>query len=197
MPVSHKHKLFFVHIPKNAGTTVVNKLGLTPPGHYHWAAHQEFYDKSLTKFSIVRNPWDRVVSCYEYAKMEESYWHSSKGDSKEGMHLDYNILKDKTFEQCVEILAEHPRSLRHQGWRPQWMWICDEDKNIMMDHVLKMETLDEELNDLLVKTGNEKIKLEKVNTSTRTDYRDYYDDKTRMIVSEIYKDDIQMFNYKF
>ncbi len=86
------------------------------------------------KFAVVRNPWDRVVSCYEYAKMEESYWHATKGKARAGKHLDYDLLKDCSFENCLDILKNTPQKLRHQGWANQSNYIYNGSK-LMVDYV--------------------------------------------------------------
>ena len=40
-------------------------------------------------------------------------------------------------------------------------------------------------------------KLEKRNSVSRSNYRSYYDEKTIAIVNEVYKRDIELFNYDF
>ena len=114
MPVSDKYKLIFIHIPKNAGTAITNTLDMYDIGHHGWQYYKSKYPQKweqYKKISVTRNPWDRLVSCYEYAKMDESYWHSKEGKSKAGKHLDYDLLKDKSFEECLQILKTNPSLL--------------------------------------------------------------------------------------
>ena len=196
MPVSHKHKLVFIHVPKNAGTSITKQLDLENAGHYHWS--HELPRDGYRSLSIVRNPWDRVVSCYEYARMEESFWHSAIGPSREGKHLDYDLLKNMSFENCVKLLAQNSKALRHQGWIPQWWWICDNDKNLKVDHVIKMESIDLDLNILFENLEIPNIELKKINPSPiNGTYQSYYNEQTKQIVGQLYKDDIDLFDYKF
>ena len=68
-------KLIFVHIPKTGGTSIKKSLGITNRSlGYHKRANdikKEIPDKwkNYFKFSVVRNPYDRVYSIYSYYKM--------------------------------------------------------------------------------------------------------------------------------
>lgn len=197
MPISHNNNIIFVHIPKNGGTSMCNALGIES-GHYRW----DFYKKqncwsSYFKFCIVRNPWDRVVSCYEYSKMEDSYHHSVNLPKQHGIHPDYFTLKSLTFEECVYMLKDSPEKLKHQGWLSQSYWICDENNNIMINNIFKIEFLQKNLlKHPILNTFSEKLK--KLNPSPRKkNYKDYYSLETKNIIAEIYKTDVENFNYDF
>ena len=62
----------FIHINKTAGTSIGNAIGL--PIKHHRTAREVIAaigkDKWNTayKFTLVRNPWDEVVSHYEYRR---------------------------------------------------------------------------------------------------------------------------------
>lgn len=196
MPISDKYKLIFIHIPKNAGTAVTNTLEMTDIGHHNWSYYAKKYPNKWNeykKISIVRNPWDRVVSCYEYAKMEESYWHSSKGDARAGKHLDYDLLKDKSFNECLQILKKEPLKLRHQGWSNQINYISNGQK-IMVDYVIKIEDLNKELSNIIGK----KIEIPKINKSNNNKYQDYYTNEEMVeIIKNHYLVDVESFNFNF
>lgn len=194
MPISHKHKLFFVHIPKNAGTALTEHLDLSGDlGHYQFNINN--VPKGYKSFCVVRNPYDRLVSCYEYARMKESYWHSHEGKSMYGPHPDYNILKDATFNECLELLSQN--KLKHQGWLPQWVWIANQYGKIEIDYIIKMENLEEDFNSMLTELGHDKIDaIPKINKSKRKDFQSYYNDETLNIVRSIYNNDLKLFGYE-
>jgi len=196
MPVSDKNKLIFVHIPKNAGTTITENLDMNSDiGHHFWYYYNRKYPKKwvdYTTFCVSRNPWDRVVSCYEYARMENSYWHSVNGKSKEGKHPDYDLLKNMSFEDCVKILKNNPNALKHQGWKSQHSYVLH-GNSIMVDKVLSLENLNEGLLELVPNLNN----IGHVNKSKDKDYKSYYNDDTKDIVASIYEKDIKLFNYSF
>ena len=86
MPLSHRYKAIFIHIPKTAGTSIYTVLSIPQnEKHFYTAAHKIPSHQHLTptqlkpkipgpiwnnyfKFTVVRNPFDRVVSDYRYLK---------------------------------------------------------------------------------------------------------------------------------
>jgi hypothetical protein len=196
MPVSDKYKLIFIHIPKNAGTAITNTLDMYDVGHHGWQYYKSKYPQKweqYKKISVTRNPWDRLVSCYEYAKMDESYWHSKEGKSKAGKHLDYDLLKDKSFEECLQILKTNPSLLKHQGWANQSNYIYN-GGNLMVNYLLDINNLEDEISKIL----NTNIKINKINVSNENNYIDYYkNDDMINFVNEFYKKDVNNFNYRF
>ena len=196
MPISDKHKLIFIHIPKNAGTSITNHLDMYDVGHHNWSYYAINYPnkwREYKKISIIRNPWDRTVSCYEYAKMENSYWHSSDGKSKAGKHPDYELLKDKTFVECLNILDSNSSVLRHHGWPNQCDYVVDRN-SLMVDKIIDIQNINEELSSLL----EIPVDIPIVNMSRTKSYKDYYSTKEMVdIVGEKYKVDIEYFNFKF
>ncbi len=199
MPISNELELIFIHIPKNAGTAITNSktAKFFSGGHQSAKEIMNQYPKEWNqyfKFAVVRNPWDRVVSNYEYAIMEKSYWHHISENNPGAAHFDYHTLKNKTFEDCVNLLYKNRESLRHQGWSPQYVWISDNDKNVLVDKIFYHEKLDtdEEFNKMIPD-------LEKVNISTRksVNYKDYYTDDLINKVSEIYDYDIKLFKFEY
>lgn len=197
MALSDKYNILFIHIPKNAGTSLINELNLSPHGHYDWVSHPKF-NGSYHKFTIVRNPWDRLVSSYEFAKMDKSYWHSSNGRSRDGKHPDYDLCHSLTFKECVKLLKNHPERFTHPGWKNQYPYIVNGEDKIMVDSVLKMENLNDELVRMFKKLNISKVpNIPRVNVSTRGNYKDYYDNESISLVKEIYIKDISLFNYEF
>jgi hypothetical protein len=95
MLVNTKHRFIFVHIPKNAGTSVTKALSNVPGRDLHLEAktkHEtlaEFDYRVSTEYSFagtmtaprikdyicfcfVRNPWDRMSSFYHYLMKNHS-----------------------------------------------------------------------------------------------------------------------------
>ena len=81
MNESHKYKLIFFHIPKNAGVSVRNALKIDRKSHNFpftnvsvalpidvKANTLESIYNEYHKFAIVRNPYERMVSLYNFRK---------------------------------------------------------------------------------------------------------------------------------
>ena len=193
MPISHKHKIIFIHVPKNAGTSVTNALSMVDIGHHKWDYYVKKYPNEWSmykKIAIIRNPWDRLVSCYEYGRMEESYWHSASGKSKRAKHPDLDLLKNISFKQCVKLLDTNSSFFKHHGWASQSIYIFDND-TLKIDYLIDYSQVEKSIQDL---TG---VQIQKQNSSGHKNYDLYYDDETVELVSKIYKRDIKLLNFKY
>jgi len=197
MPISFKHKLIFIHIPKNAGTAITNTLNMSDIGHHMPEYYIKKYPnewKDYKKFAVVRNPWDRVVSNYEYAKLEKSYWHSNDGDRIFPKHKDYDLLKNLSFEKCIELLDINPSVLKHQGWESQNKYLKINDSYLDDIIYLKFEDLKNELESKLILN----IDIPKINSSEHVEYKKYFkEEKYINLINKIYYEDIKKLNYKF
>lgn len=203
--ISDEHKCIFVHIPKAAGSSIKQALGMRGAGHPLWTVYanahpREWHD--YFKFTVVRNPWDRLVSAYSYAQMERSYWH----DAQLQPHPDYELLKGLDFQEFCLFLKKNAHLLKsgsllkHESWFQQYLWVAqEENKQIrtIVDRVLRYENLDVHFPMLMAELGISSVVLPHVNRSDRGSYRDYYDAESRQIVADIYEVDIKLFGYEF
>lgn len=215
-----RYKKMFIHIPKTGG------LGLRKYwkccGRRHPTALElknknpmKFY-KSF-KFCFVRNPWDRMVSCYFYLKSGgyRAKVVSKKSQNKKSYRSKYGDINRKivdyvnsvSFDDFVYNITEFfpggsfyikQRWLKYPVWvQPQYLWVCDQNDNIIVDKILKFEDYKDNvelLNNLFdIETKSNK----KVNSSKHSNYREYYNIDTLDYVSSIYKKDIELFDYSF
>jgi len=200
MSYSAKHNLIFIHIPKNAGTSIINSLEMYPHGHYQ--TYTNFYTMkrkhpTAKTFVIVRNPWDRMVSVYNYLKMKKSYWHSNDNTTAHGLTKDHVLVQHDctNFKDFIYFLKTKKVTGPHI--EPQVNWIPKQNGTFNIDHILFFENdLEQQLQTKLgvfvkIKEDNQSIK------QYNTTYREYYDEETKNIVTEIFKDDITHFNYTF
>lgn len=137
------------------------------------------------KFAFVRNPWGHVLSLYRYRNRK-------KQPNTNSINLMAKIM---TFEEYVESYIAS-----HTNINLQKKWVTDENGNIIVDYIGKFETLQEDYNKILENLGMCKNTLPGLNTDpTKAGfyYRNYYNEKTKSIVYERYKDDIELFGYTF
>ena len=201
MNISDKYKCIFIHIPRAAGTSIKEALELPGRGHLPWQYYYVVYPEQwdlYIKFTVVRNPWDRVVSAYHYAKMEKSYWHDNL--NRITPHPDYELLSKRTFAECCEILKNRRNMLKHESWHPQHLWTAKTENGnnlLMVDFVLRYENLENDFAVLCERLGVSNINLPYVNKSNRNNYRQYYTQETKEIIEELYSIDIGLFKYEF
>lgn len=218
------YNCIFVHIPKTAGQSIenffLNLVGLTwetresltlrynedpslgperlshlTAAEYVSCGHISKEDfLSLFKFSFVRNPWARLVSEYLYRK--------------------YNM--QFSFKEFV--MGGFPEPSLSNDYRhimPQSDFLYDQEDSLLVDFVGKFERLQSDFDLVCQKIGIENSTLPHVNSTKATKpkkimglfpakdqkkkphYTEYYDVETKEAVAEIYKRDIELFDYKF
>ena len=187
-----KYKCIFIHIPKAAGTSVTNALFGPVSRHVPYFEYERGNPRKFAeyfKFTFVRNPWDRLLSAYIFLK---------KGGLNEmdRAWADENLGRFETFEQFVLEWVTEENIWSWVHFKPQHHFICDKQGRCMMDFVGRMETLAADFGVVRAKLGIE-AQLSVLNRTRNEGYASHYTPQTREIVAQVYKKDIEMFNYSF
>ena len=124
------------------------------------------------KFSITRNPWDRVVSRYHFFSPETSFKH----------YIIFVNRGHKSLPPIFNYFNEHIDDVH---------FIRFENLNEDVEYICKKLGLNYDMNNF----GTYKSEFRK--HSKHKHYTEYYDDETRQIVAEKYAKDIEYFGYKF
>jgi sulfotransferase famil protein len=90
--ISHQYGCIFIHIPKTGGKSVQRFFRTNWQNHKDISRYAQELDprifKSYYKFTVVRNPWDRIVSDYNYQKKKRSqadhrlFIHDERGNHR-------------------------------------------------------------------------------------------------------------------
>ena len=132
--------------------------------------------RSYFKFAFVRNPWNRLVSEYEFIRRRPDHGRYSK------------VIK-MDFEQY--ILYQSKRFKAHQI-----NMLANKNGVLQMDFVGKFENLQEDWNFVTDTLGIENKQLSHRKKAGISSYDSYYTDETRALVAELWKRDIETFGYK-
>jgi len=213
--ISKKYNFIFFHLPKAAGTSILaglrHNLGksvksnerngnLTTflkqkhkilwPNHVQCSIVKDYLGekeyKNIFKFVFVRNPWDRTVSLYHYTKQKEPAIY--KKLNIEMPQFTKNIIESKSFGDWV-------RNYNIAG--PQYNFLTSRSGELLVDYIGKTENVQSDLSYICGLLNIPNIKVNKLNTTKRKDYRDYYDSETIEIVAKKLKQDIDFFGYDF
>lgn len=194
MLINDHYKFVFVHIQKTAGTSISSALrGLshTRNGYTTHSFLREFnYPPNYFKFGFVRNPWDRLVSWYNMHK-------NLKMITPFPEYTMRNTNSFSDFLKKTEVVIEH--GIRKSIYFNQLEYLSDENGNILADFIGKFENVDEDVKTIGEKLGIEDLKIPILNKlrPDQDDYRKHYKDDEIEFVSNMYKKDIEYFNYKF
>lgn len=178
----------FIWIPKTSGTSLVKSITeqysefttclttkkILTGTHGHIKIDQIYSKNELNNFylfSIVRQPYSRAVSLYEYLKK-------------------HNVIENITFLEFTKIIDKIPpvgryNTLGLSQCNPQYDWI-DGIENVNIFYFENLEPL------------YENLKLDKkyhLNRSVQSDYKKYYCLESYENIKKIYKIDFDIFKY--
>jgi hypothetical protein len=152
----------------------------------HLRSSLTLQERSSALFTIVRNPFARLISAYRaFFKNQSDFF----------IYQDYLFgifSKTITFKEFVKRLQYIPDSLKDQHLKPQHHFLKFYETKKLTVTVLKLE----EPKQIQAFLTNYQLTLPTLNKSKEPyDYRMYYDDETLNIAYLIYKQDILRFNY--
>jgi len=189
-----KNKAIFVHIPKCAGISL-NKTLFNSVGGGHTTLDQYihvFEPKNFQeyfKFTVVRNPWDRVVSAYTFLQKGGI----NKWDKK---FFDNTLSQFESFEDFVLNWLTPANIKTHLHFKEQHGFFIDKYRKTSVDYIGYLENIAEDFDYIANRIGcKQTLNIE--NAVKRADYKDFYNEKTRAHVGNIYKTDIELLNYDF
>ena len=183
-------KYFFLHIPKTGGTMWSKIFANTGLSRGHASGHATLEKKPEGfSFALVRNPLDRLVSCFVYLR---------KGGSCRRDAIDarsYNFLQPD-FPDWIEMFAKNPEHyLEQQHLTPMTRRIGDKK---FLDHIGLFENLIDETQRLnIMFYGKRRGRIPVINKSFGGNFEACYTERTKRIVEEIYKDDIELYKEIF
>lgn len=184
-----KVSFIFIHINKTAGTSISKALGF--PNKRHLTAKQVIKIvgkpawENAYKFTVVRNPWDKVVSHYNYRiKTNQTQMKDKMIDFSDWVKVTYGPDKDKRY-------YDQPRM-----FQPHINWLLDDKDEFNLEFVCKFENLVDDFHKV-TQDIHYSARLPHLNKTNRVRYRDFYDHETKKIVADWFAKDIDLFKYQF
>lgn len=156
--------------------------------------------KDYYKFTFVRNPWDRLVSCYTNKIKQDANFNTS--NFKNGVStafLKYDVFKSgMSFTDFVIAICEIPDEKADAHILSQHQFVINNQGVIFMDFIGKFETLQNDFNQLCHKLNIYNKELPHKNKSRqKKHYSDFFTSEIEKKVRERYAIDIELFDYKF
>jgi hypothetical protein len=203
--------LIFVRIPKNASTSIYDHLGTYNLVNKYQDSflknlktplYKNFFDPTHAKpneiksilpanpnnyfsFAVVRNPWDRFVSMYSFS-IKHQLWKI------------FGLEKEPSFEEFCKIceIKKEENDAYFFPIQNQSEWTAGAFE---VNKILKFENLKEEFSSMIEEIGAVHISknLPHKNSSDHNHYKSYYNESSKTLVSQLYKQDIENFKYTF
>jgi hypothetical protein len=170
--ISHAHKTLFVHITKCGGQSIesmfLEDLGLSwetraplllranpdpslgPPRLAHLTAREYLKFGYLTEdqfrayysFALVRNPLTRVISMYNYLKLDLSF-----------ADFVHRWLPEQFELAPLYRLAGHDYPGSYYRVRPQHEYLFDDADKLLVDEIFELEGIETSIDKIRARTG--------------------------------------------
>tara|TARA_B100001142_G_scaffold74122_1_gene74787 strand:- start:778 stop:1509 length:732 start_codon:yes stop_codon:yes gene_type:complete len=190
-----KKSSFIIHIPKTAGTSVYKSIYGTDISysHFNWKDLRIIMkDKKFSdyfSFSIVRNPWDRCLSAYEFLR--------SGGDNLKDRRFNKNFLSNfSSFEDFVKNGLSKRKIINWIHFIPQTNFTYSENDKCMVDYILRFENIENDYAQIKKKLEGSSLLKYNVNR-TNDNYQKHYDEEMKNIIYKVYSRDIRLLKYEF
>lgn len=189
-----KRGVLFVHIPKAAGISICDELYGREIGHKRaidfQRADAEWFS-SVRKFTIVRNPYSRLLSAYSFL--------SKGGMGKYRFDREFSKVLSKyedVNDFVVGWLAKNNNYMSYIHFIPQADFLCDAGGNLIVDRVGKIESLDEFVESINSDWGLS-LRPKRLNISRTQGQGELELSKEAIdVINEIYKKDFELLGYE-
>lgn len=154
---------------------------------------------TLIKFTVVRNPFDSIVSLYIKKKFkykslldEPASWVYKLRDYAE----DMKYAQNHSFNAWIFKNYKRSFSKRFFGFNPSMFGMFTEG----MDEIIRFENVQYDFRKLLDKFNiSKKVEIPSVNRTSerKKGYKQYYSSFSRRFIEYVYKVDLKKYGYKF
>lgn len=206
--ISKTKKFVFCHIPKTAGSSIRRTLmGFQfnrPETPQEW--HENMSDtkkrvpeeefNQMFKFTFVRNPWERLVSTYNFICSKPI----RPGENIPQEHYKAVGFKKWLLEEEFFVPNNIPLTPDMVPMQRRTLvdWIDDKNGECLIDFFGRFETVDKDFAFVCERIGISAPTLPKVQVGPKAKpYRDMYDQETLEYVGETFKKDIERFNFVY
>lgn len=188
---SDSHQYIYYRVPKTATRSVLKYLEDTSKidfGHrvkldgYNVTYNEEW--NSYFKFAFVRNPFDRLLSCFldKTKKVIGTEWEIKR-------YVEY---KDYSFEAFIDDLT--PENISLDGHTQEQYVMINLDQ---INFIGRFENFEHDFKYVINKLNLQTRNIEHFNSTKHEHYTKYYNEKMRTKVEALYARDLELFEYEY
>ncbi len=182
------HKCLFVHIPKNAGTSVSESLFDLPIDHTTIFEYNKMFDiGQFFTFAFVRNPYSRVATAFSYLK-----YGGTRISREDRIIADLHINRFQNLDNFVKEWITPYNVMKIVHFWPQYKFITT-DSGISVDYVGRVENIKSDFTHICNKIGIQRT-LSHFNKTHKRDC--FYTEEAKEIVRSVYHKDFELFGYE-
>lgn len=221
----HEYRAIYIAVPKVANTSVKAALStLLPPDitpetagalstralygrnrdtlfrrNIRLYKHQIPRYSDYFVFTFVRDPWERLISCYRDKIERGSVMEDGQrtDPSTRRLYLGREFERDMSFEEFVYKVARIPDRRANRHFRSQYTFVMDRRGRLLPDFVGRFENLSGDFDAVMGRIGANHVSLPHVRRSSGEDHSRYYTAELARIVADRYARDVEVFGYSF
>lgn len=151
------------------------------------------------RFAIVRNPWDRLYSCF-CSKILSDPDMNAKGWTN-GVHTGFYrcgsmFYAGMPFAEFVEAVFRIPDDRADEHFQSQWSLLSNARGTLLPAYIGRFESIEASWREVCDHLQID-IRLPRLMISQRSDYQEAFDKRLSRLVAERYARDIECFGYDF
>ncbi len=159
--------------------------------------HQVGRYAEYRRLAFVRNPWDRLVSCFAQ-KIDEQTFDDPRSRGVTKSLVDAGLYQtDMDFRDFAHAVCRIPDERANRHFRSQASFLLDKRGQLLANEIRKFEELETGYAYVKDLIGRDDLELPHLKKTSRRDYREYYDDETAAAVRDRYATDVELFGYEF
>ena len=154
----------------------------------------------LFTFTFVRNPWDRLVSCYRDKIVGDVNGFTAFAASGVAHCLARfsEFSANMSFEDFVRAVASIPDDRADEHFRSQADYVINSRGMVAVDFIGRYETMGEDFAQVARRIGlPSDIRLPHLQAAPKMDYEGFFNAETRSIAAARYSKDVALFGYEF
>ncbi|MEI9907318.1 MAG: sulfotransferase family 2 domain-containing protein [Actinomycetota bacterium] len=136
--------------------------------------------QSFTKFSVVRNPYTKAASQFQYMK--------TRADLRKFVGMEM----ETSFEKYLELITK----IDHVQWSKQSSFIYSSAGEMLVDHVLRFENFPTEIDQFLRSLDVPFDEIPHLNRSIYQEGEKLLTPGAISAINEIYEEDFEFFGYE-
>ena len=159
---------------------------------------ERLYPSRFT-FAFVRNPWDRLVSCYRDKIRGEVRDFTGFAPSGVAYCLDrFDVFfANMPFDDFVRAVVSIPDAEADEHFRSQADFVTNSRGSVAVDFVGRFEKLDEDFSTVARRIGlGTRDPLPHLQAAPARGFAGFYTEETAAMVHERYRRDAELFGYE-
>ena len=199
--ISHPHRFVYFEVPKT-GTTSLKGLLTQVAAAERMPNRLGFLEyPDYRRFAFVRNPWDRLLSCYlEKIKKDQTFENQNftRGIPRKFLKFGDAFFAGMSFVEFARVVSKIPDKYADGHFASQHPRLIM-DNELVIDHLGRFEDFWPTIQGFLELVGVKgKIEVPHLNSSSRKiPSGAYYNQETLALVRERFAEDLRLFQYDF